>query len=97
MAEAVAYEEQRRRQVEANKRKLEELQLHHLYQWVLVVWPMVWLSLVVARYFFFMGFPYPYGCFCMCMQALVYRKYRRAAEKRKFNFGFEISIFQREF
>jgi len=30
MAEAVAYEEQRRRQVEANKRKLEELQLHHL-------------------------------------------------------------------
>jgi hypothetical protein len=30
MAEATAYEEQRRRQVEANKRKLEELQLHHL-------------------------------------------------------------------
>jgi len=30
MAEAVSYEEQRRRQVEANKRKLEELQLHHL-------------------------------------------------------------------
>ncbi|EES00990.2 hypothetical protein BDA96_03G221300 [Sorghum bicolor] len=30
MAEAVAYEEQRRRQIEANKRKLEELQLHHL-------------------------------------------------------------------
>ena len=30
MAEAVAYEEQRWRQVEANKRKLEELQLHHL-------------------------------------------------------------------
>ena len=29
-AEAVSYEEQRRRQVEANKRKLEELQLHHL-------------------------------------------------------------------
>ncbi|KAF8662613.1 hypothetical protein HU200_056214 [Digitaria exilis] len=28
--EAVSYEEQRRRQVEANKRKLEELQLHHL-------------------------------------------------------------------
>jgi hypothetical protein len=30
MAEATPYEEQRRRQVEANKRKLEELQLHHL-------------------------------------------------------------------
>jgi hypothetical protein len=30
MAEATAYEERRRRQVEANKRKLEELQLHHL-------------------------------------------------------------------
>jgi hypothetical protein len=30
MAEATAYEEQRRRQVEANKRKLEELQLHYL-------------------------------------------------------------------
>ncbi|PAN34118.1 hypothetical protein PAHAL_6G069600 [Panicum hallii] len=30
MADAVSYEEQRRRQVEANKRKLEELQLHHL-------------------------------------------------------------------
>ncbi|KAG2577440.1 B3 domain-containing protein Os06g0194400-like isoform X2 [Panicum virgatum] len=30
MAETVSYEEQRRRQVEANKRKLEELQLHHL-------------------------------------------------------------------
>ncbi|KAJ1267766.1 hypothetical protein BS78_07G083200 [Paspalum vaginatum] len=30
MAEAVAYEEQRRKQVEANKRKLEELKLHHL-------------------------------------------------------------------
>ncbi|XP_062196187.1 B3 domain-containing protein Os06g0194400-like [Phragmites australis] len=30
MADAASYEEQRRRQVEANKRKLEELQLHHL-------------------------------------------------------------------
>jgi hypothetical protein len=30
MAEAASYEEQRRRQVEANKRKLEELRLHHL-------------------------------------------------------------------
>lgn len=30
MAEAVSYEEQRRRQVEANQRKLEELQLHRL-------------------------------------------------------------------
>lgn len=30
VAEAESYEEQRRRQVEANKRKLEELQLHHL-------------------------------------------------------------------
>ncbi|ONM40960.1 B3 domain-containing protein [Zea mays] len=29
-AVAVAYEEQRRRQIEMNKRKLEELQLHHL-------------------------------------------------------------------
>ncbi|XP_048548462.1 B3 domain-containing protein Os06g0194400-like [Triticum urartu] len=30
MAEANSYEEQRRRQVEENKRKLEELRLHHL-------------------------------------------------------------------
>ncbi|XP_006656731.1 B3 domain-containing protein Os06g0194400 [Oryza brachyantha] len=30
MAEATPYEEQRRRQVEENKRKLEELRLHHL-------------------------------------------------------------------
>ncbi|KAK3122965.1 hypothetical protein QOZ80_8AG0621200 [Eleusine coracana subsp. coracana] len=30
MVDAVSYEEQRRRQIEANKRKLEELQLHHL-------------------------------------------------------------------
>jgi hypothetical protein len=30
MADAASYEEQRRRQMEANKRKLEELQLHHL-------------------------------------------------------------------
>ncbi|KAI4976134.1 hypothetical protein ZWY2020_049741 [Hordeum vulgare] len=30
MAGAIAYEEQRRRQVEENKRKLEELKLHHL-------------------------------------------------------------------
>jgi hypothetical protein len=31
------------------------------------------------------------------MQALVYRKTEICAEKEKFNFGFEISIFQREF
>ncbi|KAG8076968.1 hypothetical protein GUJ93_ZPchr0006g43744 [Zizania palustris] len=30
MAEAISYEEQRRRQVEQNKQKLEELRLHHL-------------------------------------------------------------------
>ena len=30
MAEANSYEEQRRRQVEENRRKLEELRLHHL-------------------------------------------------------------------
>jgi hypothetical protein len=30
MADAASYEEQRRRQMEVNKRKLEELQLHHL-------------------------------------------------------------------
>ena len=30
MAESNSYEEQRRRQIEENRRKLEELRLHHL-------------------------------------------------------------------